>query len=327
MPLLDDVEHFLKNAPDGQRLYGNAIGGARDGLYGFDGVEAIFKAAAVDALPNETVDAQSNIKTFIESFNALCFIEIPGKRATRLVNYVPMPLPNTPDISTETVYSVTNIVGLRRAMSEDDIRRLAAKSVVLKNPNNPTEETSFLSSLSSLSRDEKSFILPRNEGLGRFLLWFTTRECLDEAETRCSLISDPLTLAESLRSRNGLGHRKGGEWLVMLTIPGKAIQRAGHHRPIFCDGGVGSECWFMSRSSDHSRFNGGPWGQTCELETLESGAGSYDGAKERVAVQPRLEHLGADRIYFEVLGRVDARFGTAGAMSRLTDGIWTRKDV
>ena len=327
MSLFDDVEQFLRNDESGRRLYGNAIGGAGDGLYVLSEAEALLAAAAQNALPYESTDSLENIEAFKQVFNGIRFHERPGNRPTIRVDEVSTPHRDSPDLNGQTVYSVTTMSGLRHAMSEEDIRRLASNGITIRLDGTVEDEAAFLASLALLSPEEASFVIHSRKGMGRFIIWFTIERCFIDAQTRCSSSSDPISLAESLRSRNGLGHRKAGEWLVLLKIPGSIVQKAGHYRPVFCEGGVGSDCWFMSRSSDHGRFDGGPWGQTCDLEALQAGAATYDGAMERVALQPRQEHLGSDRIGFEVLGKVDARYGKADAMARLTDGIWTRKDL
>ncbi|MCR9196952.1 MAG: hypothetical protein NXH88_19620, partial [Hyphomonas sp.] len=302
-------------------------GGARDDLYPADHADAYLEAAIAAGAARKTESLLAEHELFVEECNRMRFIERSEKRTEVREDLMPLPLRDTPDLSGQNVYSVTTLPGLARMLSDADTQRLAALSVRIPLDGNVVDAVAFREALELLDQNDLTFELDDDGGLGRFVLWFTTEDALLVARDRSVRQSDPLPLAECLRSVNGLGHRMAGEWFVLLTIPGAAIQRAGHYRPVFCDGGAGPDTWFMGRSSHPARYHGGPWGQTCHLEALQEGAVVYDGAVERVAIQPRHAHFQAERIRFEILEPVFAKFGDSSALSRLSDGIWARKDA
>lgn len=157
--------------------------------------------------------------------------------------------------------------------------------------------------------------------LGRSLLWFSTKDSVHSLR-RIKGIRDGRR-ANFVQSALGLGHYKVGTWLVMLKLPGSALEAAGHYRPTFCDAGI--HRWFMAASSLRRSLPAGPFGQTCNLKLLDAGESCCDGHPERVAVQPWLEHFKGEPIRFELLGPVTENHGTPNAASRLSDGIWSRR--
>lgn len=317
-----NIRNYLINNDDGKRFFGNAMYAVRHQHYQFSSIRELFYDLVKQ---NNVVEYQDSIERFkAESVNrryreGLMRTEILGGPELQ-------PFLNEPDLTGKNVYSVTSLRALIDIMSLEDRRRLDLPASAEGDVVDP-EAMSLR--LDILGPDKCHFSLNASKGLGRFVFWFATQECIDAARAeheagRLGSSGPSLSFVELLRSRHGLGHFKKGTWLVLLNVPGSAIQKAGHYRPIFLDGRVGPDCWFMACSSKSSTDNGN-WGQTCRLAGLDGSGSPYDGALERVAIQPRREHFDDEPIRFEVLGPCEQKFGDDRAMKFLSDDIWRRR--
>jgi len=242
--------------------------------------------------------------------------EEPGRRRKINDDIIPLSNPDTPDLTGQRLATVVELKLLPMLMDRVDKDHFKIDISPGGQPKNPARLARRLNDLGSSGR---RFRLARGKFLGRKLVWFTTEAEADRLTGSCT---DATEMATHFCSGLGLGHHLPGTWLALLRIPGSAIQRAGHYRPVFCDAGV--HRWFMARSSVPNGING-PWGQTAALKSLADGTTPYDGCPERVSREMTRSHLRNATIGFDLLGRVELNSGSNSASTRLCEDVWTRR--
>jgi hypothetical protein len=223
---------------------------------------------------------------------------------------------NSPDLTGQSVFHVMKLRYLHYLVDPDSA---LANDVSLPIGIEPREPDAFLDDWDSIPDNDRSFIL--TGALGSPIVWFTNET--GEQAARAYSRSTGLALADAFCEILGLGHHEAGDWLVLLRIPGSAIQEAHHYRPLFCD--AVTHRYFMAHScllTSPSR----PWGQTANLREMVLGNANYDGAFERVAQQLTPEHFTArDRISVELLGPVQRAKLFSSAPKKLADDVWARR--
>jgi hypothetical protein len=247
-----------------------------------------------------------------------------GYSAPERVNgdLVPLDSENVPELSGATVYSVIWLGRLPELIHPDDRDELR-KHVDLPGDGLPDDPTKFIEQMNSLSDVERQFHLADGKCIGRPIVWFTTQESYENM-TRQSGVTGR-GIADTFCDLLGLAHHPAGTWLILLEIPGVAVQNAGHYRPAFCDS-ILLPSWFMARSSWPVGSSAhGPWGQTANLDALAAGHGSCDGAPERVARQLFRSDFDGLPLRFHLLGQVMNPNGTESAFSALSATIWSRR--
>lgn len=228
---------------------------------------------------------------------------------------VGFPHQNTPDLSGDTLYTVMKLQWLHGLVD-----RASPLKTQIDLPINcpPADEAGFLDDWNSLADSERHFSLAGF--LGNPIVWFTDQAGVDMAERFGR--DHGLDRADSYCEALGLGHHKQGEWLVLLKVPGNAVQEAGHYRPLFCDAVM--HRWFMARSA-----NDVPpppeWGQTANIHALLRGVAEYDGPRERVARQIVPAHASTARIEVELLGKLSRSSHPDDAPNALVAGVWARR--
>jgi hypothetical protein len=318
MPLDNEIRSYLFGSPYGRLISGNAIGGARIGLH--SAAATIEYARATYSLYLTRKAATGKTASIRDFEDCLCDLRyrdyVHGKQRQINDEIIPLFGPNLPNLASKRLATVIELKWLPLLMTEADKDRLKIDFPVGGLPKNPDR---FARRLRRLGADRRYFRLAGNQFLGRKLVWFTT-----EAEARRLKKSgrNGAGLAFSFCSGLGLGHHPPGAWLVLLTIPGAAIQKAGHYRPAFCDAGI--HRWFMARSSI-SGGKVGLWGQTAELESLARGYAPYDGGPERVSRELASDHFDDATIGFELLGQVNLATASRSASTRLCSDVWIRR--
>lgn len=227
---------------------------------------------------------------------------------------------NTPDISAWRLASFRLLRDLPALLSDADTERLLKLCRGAAFPSGKTPDyDEVASALQRIPLRERHFTLaPFRSGgpglgntavaIGWQVVWFTAYA--EVRRLRRELYADGF--AERARDALGLEHMKQGDWLVLLTFPGTAVQRRGHHRPIFCDPGNRR---FMAGSSHRDHFPISPWGQTADLLPIEAAdpaaVADFDGASERVSPPLSLSDFDGARVRFHVFGPLNHTRATA----------------
>jgi hypothetical protein len=222
---------------------------------------------------------------------------------------------NAPSVEGTTLY---HVMKLKYLWSIVDAMSPLHTEISLPIGKDPPDIDRFLDDWNGLAENERTFT-PAGF-LGRPIVWFTDAVGADAARSIAAAHNMPA--ADAFCETLGLGHHQQSEWVILLHIPGAAIQKAGHYRPLFCD--AVTHRYFMAHSS-RPGISGGPWGQTADLRALEEGDDVYDGAPERVSRQLETGHFGGEKIYVELLGSLSRRTYPAEAPRRLADGVWQRR--
>ena len=318
MPLNKAIRSYLFNSPFGRLIAGNAIGGARFGLYSkaatIDYARAAYAqyrdlkiAGVISGSVQDFEDCLANLR--FQPFEA-------GKRRQINSDVVPLFSLNKPNLSRRRLATVIELQILPQLMSRDDKDRIGIELSISGKPKDPDQ---LARKLKRLGVSGRRFQLADGEFLGRKLVWLTPAT---EARRLRKSCTDTNKMAEHFCDGLGLGHHPPGTWLVMLTIPGSAVQKAWHYRPVFCD--AGTSRWFMTKSSQIETLIG-PWGQTAELQSLANGNIDYDGGPERVSRQVAGDHLDGATINFDLLGEVKTTNANDTAERRLSIDVWTRR--
>lgn len=238
------------------------------------------------------------------------------------VNAAEMPtaLANRPNVSKWRCFTVVSLQLLEQIVSQADKDRMNVTFPIDGKPKNPAE---FLQQVSLIPKRERHFGIESGQCLGWPVTWFTTSGTVKQIKTACAKAGDDLPGA--FCNRLGLGHHNPGTWLVLLSIPGSAVQLAGHYRPTFCD--AGTHRWFMVRSSAAGTPPSKPltWGQTADLEALALGKSSYNGGSERVCFGISASHLGTSKVNFDILGPLAKTHGSPAACTQLANDVWKRR--
>ncbi len=311
-------KYFTESVSQGRLIYGNAVIGARVGLYpqlaAINYVNTAFTNLISDPskIPTSTVDFENCLHDL--RFSPYEY----GKPRTVNTTFIGRPFLNTPDLSGETFFTVMDLQFFGTIVSDHDKTRMQVDFPVDGVPKTPDN---FIGAVDSLGEDGRRFHIADDAIIGRRINWFTSRRTVE------SLLAKALKgggkFADEFCDLLGLGHHIEGTWLVLVSLPGEAIQAAGHYRPVFCD--AGSHKWFMQRSSK-AKSKLRKWGQTANLKALSKGAPTYDGGDERVAHQLFPQHFNGRQLGFTLLGPA----GTDAierdiAGKRLTQEIFDRR--
>lgn len=140
-------------------------------------------------------------------------------------------------------------------------------------------------------------------GLRNDLVWYTTKERIDETLLTAS------DRVERIRDALGLVQRKKNDVLFALHIPGRMIKSVRNGRPTFADAGS-KNTRFRARADKASNEKRAHWGDTIDLECINSGHSCLDGLPWRVA-QPLLvdDWIGVPKITFTPIGIVKTERG------------------
>ena len=318
MPLNKEIRSYLFDSPFGRLIAGNAIGGARFGLYSKEATVNYVRAAYARYLNLKSAETIGGSARDFEDclVDLRCHAPEEGKQRQINSDIVPLFGLNKPNLSRRKLATVVELQLLPQLMSQDDKDRMGIELSISGKPKDPYR---LARKLKRLGVKGRRFQLADGEFLGRKLVWLTPATEAGRLRKSCT---DADKMAEHFCDGLGLGHHPVGTWLVMLTIPGSAIQKAWHYRPVFCD--AGTHRWFMTKSSQIGTPIG-PWGQTAELQSLADGNIDYDGGPERVSRQVASDHLAGATISFDLLGEVKATNGSDTVGLRLSNDVWTRR--
>jgi hypothetical protein len=317
MVLCRRTRSYLLTSDNGRSMVGNSESSARSGLT--TPVAVIEFYAAGHACFSSRIKVTSDeIADFERALTSLRF-EAGGDDQPRRVFDAGLGFPSedVPDLTGQTVYSVMRLDFLRDLVD----RSSPLKGISLPVNSAPRSVTAFEAAWAELDPDERTFSLAAL--LGRPIFWFTDRRGAELAESYVGVrgLTRPDAYCETL----GLGHLKRGMWLVLLAIPGDAVQKAGHYRPLFCDA-IGHRYFMAGTSCPPGRPD--PWGQTANLDEVRPGTLDYDGCPERVSRQINPSDFdGAPRISVELLGEVKRHDYPDVAPPILAAGIWARRKV
>jgi hypothetical protein len=321
MPLNSLIRSYFLTSGDGRLISGNALSGARMSLH--SGSEAIAYVNQVFQAFSALPKAPATIRDFEDCLNDARFSPFLAKSPRSVITSVmPLSHPNRPNLAERQCFTVLKLQYLNRLISQPDKDRMGIDFPLGGTPKDPV---AFADALARLGASGRQFQLAPGEFLGNPLIWFTTETAAKRAMAACR--RSRRGFADGFCDVLGLGHHKPGVWLVLLAIPGSAVEAAGHSRPNFAD--AGTHRWFMARTSKPAapgaRRRSSSWGQTADLQALATGLVSYNGGSERVSLQITSRHLGAARIGFELLGEVTGTSGSTTAGARLSDGVWGRR--
>lgn len=315
MALCPVVRDYLFNTDNGRLLGGNSGSAVRMGHASAKALVDFFATAHANLLASPPGSVSGG------GFEA----ELEDLRFAPFTHGVPrvvydagmgFPLTNVPPLDGQTLY---HVMKLRYLYDLVDSTSALATDVTLPVGVLPRDPVKFMADWDAVPPDERHFTLANF--LGRPVVWFTD-EAGAEAARQYSADTG-IGLADAFCEVLGLGHNDSGEWMVLLHLPGSAVQSANHYRPLFCDGV--KHRYFMAHSCVLSA-TAGPWGQTANLRELALGAADYDGTFERVAHQIAPSHFGpTETIHVEMLGPVARGSLSMVAPKRLADDVWARR--
>lgn len=308
------IRQYLLKTDNGRLILGNAVALVRMGMASANELVDLFDTAHSLAQSRKSGPIQA--EDFEYALNTICF---PNGVATRPPQAWPVKKPkwNTPDLTDSLVYTViplrffNNIVPLDAPLR--DFVELPTDG------REPEDSEGFEQSWREIPETRLEFAALGDQ-LGRPLIWITDE--LSVRRARAMPLKGRRTIADSFVRLLGLGHYETGRWAILLTLPGGALQRAGHHRPTFAD--AGAHRFFMMRGAcPWTPAN--DWGQTADLNLI--GERQCDGVPERVAwslAPGPLEN--GETIRVELLGKVTANlFATDAAPRMLANDVWARR--
>lgn len=110
-------------------------------------------------------------------------------------------------------------------------------------------------------------------------------------------------VADDVRDRLGLIHRKAGDWLVALHYPATVLSTVRSARPTFVEANTHSR--FKTRTSGEVRPTDATWGRTLMLDRFAKSGTLLSGAEERVISQFGNDKIGPHlTVEFDVLGAI-----------------------
>lgn len=320
MPLPRELRRYLRRETQGRLLGGNACAGQRKGLYTSHQLLSYFDAAATRA--QTSTAGRSLAERFHLALDDLRLSPYrKGKRRTVDTTHMPQARLNSVDLSDRTLVHAMRLSTLAAIMHRDSKVKLAGRGFRIPVNGKPRNPDKFIQQYRRLKKAERLFRIGQKESVSRGLLWFSDEDSLQHLAGRDIRKGGKST---SVQNAFGLGHVDKETWLVLLRIPGRILQRTGHFRPSFCDGG-GKESWFMVAGTASPAPCSLCWGQTCNLEQLHNGAADFDGVVERVAVGVDAASIGEEWLEFELLGPTNSVHTTAAVKEKLSQSVWARR--
>ncbi|WCM28579.1 hypothetical protein NDN01_06560 [Sphingomonas sp. QA11] len=314
MALCPIVRAYLLDTVDGKLLGGNSASAVRNGHVTTAGLIDYFNRAHTKMLAAPGGASSDNFESALHDLRFAPFEH--GVRREVHDSGLGFPDADLSGLAGQTFYHVMKLRFLHFLV---DTESPLMNDLDLPLGKDPRESDAFLADWEELTDDERRFSL--NGLLGSPIVWFTNEDGAKAA--RLYSAANGIGLADAFCEVLGLGHHHAGDWMVLLHIPGSAIEKANHYRPLFCD--AVTHRYFMA----HSCLVPGPtrpWGQTANLRELVLGTIDYDGAVERVSHQLTPSHFEADEtIYVEMLGSLQRTKIFTAAPKRLADEVWVRR--
>jgi hypothetical protein len=311
--LCAETRKYLLSTDNGRLLAGNAEAGVRMGLTRAAGMLDFFMSAHDAFVAAGGVNAE-DFEDALHGLRVEPFVY--GKAQAVLAAGLGFPDENKHNLAGQRLYHVMKLKFLHSLVDRASPLRT---DITLPVGTEPKDPDAFLEDWNSLAADERQFSL--STFLGRPIVWFTDSVGANNAERYG--VSNGLSRADAFCEVLGLGHHQKDEWLVLLEIPGAAIQAAGHYQPLFCD--AITHRYFMAKSSFPARPPSA-WGQTANLHALAAGRSHYDGSPERISRQLAPSHFSrADSIQVSLLGPVSRPTYPSGAPKRLSEDVWGRR--
>ena len=252
-----------------------------------------------------------------------------GTRVTPDVGMFPAFAPASPDLDAVEIARVIDHRTLHGLISDRDRFRFR-KLLPIGYPSAlgmRSDVEPWITAIGALPEPHRRFRLADGKAISRGIVWFLTHGALQ----RFRAAAAPANHAAYLRDLLGLVHLPELDpstraiqptWLFLLRFPGRIIQDVGHYRPSFADALDNRR--FLATSTVPGGAPGGSWGQTADLERIDAGAASFDGAQERVTHQLHASDFARRRISFELLGELTTVRGTIRDIHAPSDSAFAR---
>lgn len=312
------IYKYLLHTGEGRLLLGNTFASLKDGSCKLSEVLEYYRTSI--NLASRFVHSDNSVESFKNEFNQLRYSKAVCSPLPSKDPIVERCLHKTDILGSESAYVVTPLDTLNWIACDEDVERFSEYDLQLDIKYSSIEDLEEI--FSDIDSDDMFVQMKPGAHLGRNLCWFTDSKTVSDIRSAALLNGTPKV--QAFRNGLGLGHLEADVDLILLTLPGDRLDAAGHYRPVFCDGGVGS--WFMHSSSAKAALS--PlWGQTCDITKLHTGQTNFDGGFERVSFRPGYDTFKDAKIKFEYLGRVSEPANDTAAKTRLESEVWQRRKL